>query len=316
MTEGAALTDWRAWEAGVDATPGIDRWCSGPDWVLPCHRAFAPEAEAWVVEGEHGVARLARYPGMGRSVVSGMEPMWGFACPVVSREPERFAEELVAALSGDDRWDTVVLPGFPADMSLARALGEPMAARWRIGVADGIVRLTADLSEGADAWLARRSTRFRKNLRRAERRAREAGVTIAAATEPGLHERLLAVEARSWKGALDDGLLSPGMGAFYRDLIARLAERDRLRCSVARLGGEDVGFILGGVRAGIYRGLQLSYAQDVRALSVSHLLQLHTIRELSADGVGTYELGMDMDYKRRWADEAVGTVTLVVERDG
>ena len=33
--------DSRAVEDLVDQTPDIDPWCSGPDWVLSAHEAFA-----------------------------------------------------------------------------------------------------------------------------------------------------------------------------------------------------------------------------------------------------------------------------------
>jgi hypothetical protein len=91
-------------------------------------------------------------------------------------------------------------------------------------------------------------------------------------------------------------------------------EVDGIRLSVARLDGADVGFILGGVINGRYRGFQLSFAQSVRALSVGNLLQLHEIRSLCFEGVHTYDLGMDMEYKRVWSDSVFVTRPIIAVR--
>jgi CelD/BcsL family acetyltransferase involved in cellulose biosynthesis len=87
-----------------------------------------------------------------------------------------------------------------------------------------------------------------------------------------------------------------------------------LRISVAQLDGADVGYILGGVRNGRYRGLQLSYVESAQHLSVSHLLQLSEIKQLCENGVDTYDMGMDMEYKRRWSDQEETSVVLVLDR--
>ena len=42
------------------------------------------------------------------------------------------------------------------------------------------------------------------------------------------------------------------------------------------------------------------------------MLQLRQIEALQAEGVERYDLGMDMPYKRRWADRARDTLTLAI----
>jgi Acetyltransferase (GNAT) domain len=91
-------------------------------------------------------------------------------------------------------------------------------------------------------------------------------------------------------------------------------EVDGIRLRVARLNGADVGFILGGVINGRYRGFQLSFAQSVRTLSVGNLLQLHEIRSLCSEGLHTYDLGMDMEYKRAWSDSVFVTRPIIAVR--
>jgi CelD/BcsL family acetyltransferase involved in cellulose biosynthesis len=47
---------------------------------------------------------------------------------------------------------------------------------------------------------------------------------------------------------------------------------------------------------------------------VGTLLQAFQIEQLAADGVRIYDLGMEMAYKRRWADETLDTRTTVIIR--
>jgi CelD/BcsL family acetyltransferase involved in cellulose biosynthesis len=254
-------------EAAVDATPDIDPWCSGPDWALPVHLGFAPGAERLLVrvDGADGAsfALLARYATEdGRLAVAGLDPLWGFATPLVGADPGAVVAALVALLRADPMWDVLWLTGMPVPTgprSFLPLLVRQLAPLGRVAVAPGISSRLADLTGGHEAWLARRSSRFRRNLRQAERRAAEVGLTIHdAADDPAPFERILAIELRSWKGRDHGGITTPEMSATYRAMVERLAAAGRLRLLVARLDGADVGYVLGGVRGRTYRGLQLS----------------------------------------------------------
>ena len=136
----------------------------------------------------------------------------------------------------------------------------------------------------------------------------------AAGGEQDLLRRVLDVERRSWKGPAGTGLFSPGLLAFYRSLVRRLLGEGRLRALFARREGEDLGYILGGVGPGIYRGFQFSFDRRWPELSLGGLLQEAQIASLAAEGVQTYDLGIDIGYKRRWGDRAIETSTLAVVR--
>lgn len=321
------IDSWAAIEAAVDATPDIDPWCSGPDWVMAVNTGFAPDAEPFITRvdgpGGPGFALLCRYraPG-GELMIGGLEPLWGFACPLVGPDPSRVAAQTTAELATDPGWKVLVVPGLPVPVeanSLTMEVARSLARLGPVQATEGIIRQVADLGAGHDAWFARRSSRFRQRLRQAQRRATAAGLEVidltrGPAPDPEMvMERLLAIEAGSWKGQDDTGITSPEMEATYRAMVGHLAARGRLRALVARLDGVDVGYILGGVRAGRYRGLQISYRAEAAELSVGHLLQWHQIQALTQTGEATtYDLGMDLDYKRRWADRAEGSLNLVV----
>jgi len=56
------------------------------------------------------------------------------------------------------------------------------------------------------------------------------------------------------------------------------------------------------------------YADDRAALGVGGLLQYHQIVELCREGISRYDLGTEMDYKRRWAEDVMETEMLVLVR--
>lgn len=328
-------------EAAVDATPGIDPWCSGPDWQLPVIEGFAPNAPRLLLATADGAgfALLARYQDpAGAEILSGLEPLWGFGCPTIGADlgslGTALAAELGAGLATDDAtgrpWQTLLLPGLPpiagvtgpasetgdAGRRTALPLAVALSSLGRAGFADGITRQLIDLSDGYEAWLDRRSPKFRRNLRRAERAAGAAGLTsVDASDDPDVFDRLLAIEARSWKGQEGSGITGEGMTVMYRSMVERLQARGRLLVRVATLDDRDVGYILGGVRNRRYRGLQLSYTADAAELSVGNVLQSEQLAQLDRlDLADIYDLGMDFEYKRRWADRAEPSVVLVVQR--
>ncbi len=310
------LRQTNAVQQAIEATPSIDPWCSSLDWVVPVHLAFAPETRPLLLEGDSGYALLATYTtDEGSTLIAGLEPLWGFASPLLGADQTATARELARHLAADPEWSTLALPGTPAERPLVMSIAAELAILGDVGLSEGITRQVIDLSDGVTAWLQRRSPKFRRNLRNAQRRAREAGLDYEIIDDDaGLFERILAIERTSWKGLQGDGITSPEMTAFYRAMIERLAGERRVRCVIATSRGTDVGYILGGVRGSRYRGLQLSYAEDAASLSLGHLLQLHEIHRSAAAGIDLYDMGMDMPYKQRMADSAVSSVVIVVRR--
>src|SRR5262249_33131427 len=157
-------------------------------------------------------------------------------------------------------------------------------------------------------FLSRRSRDLRKSLRKALRAATDAGITFESvraseAESTALYERIQAIEARSWKSREGVGIHTGPMRAFYGSMLPRLCALGQQRTIFARLGDRDVGYILGAVMVGEYRGLQFSYDADLSEFGIGGLLQYHQVLELCVEGITRYDLGTEMDYKRRWAEE-------------
>jgi CelD/BcsL family acetyltransferase involved in cellulose biosynthesis len=310
--------DTATFDALVDRTPDADPFCSTSAWITSAQRAFTPDAEPLVVARQDAAVALMTTPvGDGRVGRCALELMWGFACPVAGPSPAAGAGLLLASLARTGPpWDVCVITGVPPTSPLERELVVGAGEAFRVRAGPSMARHVADLSDGTEAFLARRSAKFRRNLRRAERQALERGIRFDpldgdAATDTGF-ARIEAIERRSWKGMSGSGILTDEMRCFYREMTARLAATDDLRAIVATADGTDIGYILGGVRNGRYRGFQLSYVESWAAASVGNLLQWHQMDALAADGVTTYDLGMDMGYKRSWSDTTFVTRSLVL----
>jgi len=303
----------------VVRTPGIDRFCSSAAWILPAARALMPPRQSWIHRGEHGwlTAMLGRHPS-GIAYVEPMELAWGMACPLIGEDPVTLAAEAASEIAARRDWNVMLLAGMTADGALLPALLRTLPPRIERRFGQSTVRLVASLEGGVDGFLARRSRNFRKALRAAERDAGAAGITFesvhvgSAEAAEALYARILDVELRSWKG--DEGVgIHPGpMNRFYAEMLPRLAERGRQRTWFARLDDRDIAYCMGAVFDGEYRGLQFSYDRTMERYSLGSLLQLRQIEELVGTSVRRYDLGQDMEYKRRWAEEAFETVLLVL----
>ncbi len=304
----------RDWDAAVDRTPDADEFCASSIWSFAAAASF-PEHEPPVVVGNgRSFAGLRRATGEdGSRLLLGLDPVWGFATPMVGH-PVQAARLLAARLTLDDH-DLAVVTGQQRDAIGLQCLVQVLGDRHRLLQGPSEVRLQADLSDGLEPWLVRRSSRFRQQLGQIRRRAEAAGIVVvdcSALPPDDALDRILDVEVRSWKGEEGTGLASESLAGFYRRMAWRLAAGDQLRLLFARQSDRDVGYILGGVRGRTYRGLQLSYDARLADHGIGHLLQIHQLEALAGTGTDVYDLGMDMPYKRRWADRTHETFAVLV----
>lgn len=303
-------------DEAVAVTPEIDPFCSTTNWVVPAAAAFSAQRPQRVYELAGGFAAFLEVRGSSRRTLHGLDPVWGLACPVVGADPFDLVGQLRIRLMADRSWSTLALTGVMLESTIVRAVVHHFGADHRLGGAAPMARHIVDLSDGADAFLDRRSARFRKALRQAQRRA-ETSITFEVFDSAGadeIVERAAAIERSSWKGAAGSGLLGDGMSSFYRAMLGRLTSTGTVWATIAKVDGVDAGYVFGATLGSRYRGFQLSYHQNYGDYSLGHLLQWHEIQRLAADGIDTYDMGMDMDYKRRWSDRTLDTFTLLIER--
>jgi CelD/BcsL family acetyltransferase involved in cellulose biosynthesis len=305
-------------DAWVARTPDIDTFCSSSAWILPAQAAFAPRAAPLVWSGAAGMVALMilELEGGVRAAVP-LEASWGLASAILGPEASPVLGELFPALRARpaaERPRLLVFSGVAPDGDCARSLAA-QGARPAGPVTD---RIIASLEGGVDGFMRRRSAKFRASVQRARRHAANLGARYerhAVFDEDGLERlaaRIFAVEVRSWKAAEGSGIDAGPMHDFYRRMLPRLARQGALRLVFVRLGDEDVAFCFGGLAGGLYRGLQVSFDDAHARMSPGVLAHLEMIELLAAEGVGGYDLGTDMDYKRRWGEPGLRTGAFVI----
>lgn len=307
-------------DAEVARTPRIDRFCSTTAWILAASSALMPPREPFTLRGKTGYFAAMRgiHPA-GFPYLEPVELAWGLAAPLIGADPEPLVEEVVATLAARRTWQLAILSGHTLDGPQRRALDRLLPPSWERRQGAPTIRHVASLDGGVDGFLSRRSRELRKSIRKSIRAAAEQGVTFESVRAPearamALYDRIQAVESKSWKAREGVGISQGSMRAFYAAMLPRLCARGEQRTMFARRDGEDIGFILGAVFEGEYRGLQFSYDDAYAHLGVGGLLQYHQVVELVGEGVGRYDLGTEMDYKRRWAEDTVETEMLVIVR--
>jgi len=242
--------------------------------------------------------RKARFLGFGPSNELG---------PIVAPgDREAGATALRDALAATCKdWDVFVGEYLPGDGWAAR-VGASLVGRKADPFVDGSW-------ESWDAYLASRSSNFRQELRRKERRLGERGLSFRELTEASelegaldvlfdLHRARWGEEASRWFA---------GREAFQREFAQAAFDRGWLRVSLLELEGRPVaayhGFRVGPVEWSYQFGRDTAEESS----SVGLVIAAHAIRNSIEGGAATFRLGPgDQPYKQRFAtgDEGLETI--------
>ncbi len=319
------LTDFQdqtqAYDQLVLQSPDTDHFCSSSYWVLPAATALMPGRAPWIWTGESGTVAMMRgqHPD-GWNYIEPLEAMWTLCNPLIGPDPVAIADDFVElARRFELEWDLMLLGGIVADSPLFRRLVQLMAPRYQLRLGRGMQRHVANIGDGLDAFIATRPRKFRQNLRRAWRSAQDMGLTFEHADDPAqdpaaFYRRVQDIENRSWKGIEEAGINVGRMKDFYDHMLHRMLPEGALRASFIQHEGKDVAYIFGGVLGETFRGLQFSYDDSYKKASLGNVAQRMMIDRLSTEGIKHYDLGSDIEYKRRWGNGGLKTVTLVVFR--
>jgi hypothetical protein len=298
-------------------TPDIDRFCTSSFWVLPSAVHLMGNLEAAIYrESDSFVVLLYAQKSDSHRVLVPLDALWCLPCPLVGSEVHRSVELFSNVCASLGTGAVVFLSGIPVGSSLMKALTEALGKKYTLSYGHVTRRYLVNLGNGVEGFLSRRSMSFRRSIRRAEARARDAGLVFedrdsGTPEEEDLNfARILDVERRSWKGTKGVGIDREPMLSFYREMNRRLAARGARRLAFARLDGEDVGYVLGARFHETYRGLQFSFDERYAKLGLGNLCQIREMRRTADAGMSTYDLGTEVEYKKRWADEVFGTLSL------
>ncbi|MEE2786902.1 MAG: GNAT family N-acetyltransferase [Myxococcota bacterium] len=305
-----------AFDEGVWQTPNIDQFCSSTYWILPAARHFAPDCAPFIFSSDdtYGAFMTVEQAG-GLNAALPLECGWGLAAPLIGPDADRAVGLLASAWRKRRDIDAIILAGLPPSPPWIDALSARFDRSCRIGLGERCIRRLASLDGGLDGFMRRRSPKFRRSVRQAQRKALAAQVSferVSNVPAAGLLERILAVERASWKGQRGEGMDQSPSVHFYADMVARLTQDGVCRVIFARQHDHDIGFVFGAVVQRHYRGLQMSFDHRFVTMGLGNCLQLAMIEQLCAEGVDVYDLGTDMPYKARWAEETFETAIIAL----
>jgi CelD/BcsL family acetyltransferase involved in cellulose biosynthesis len=248
--------------------------------------------------------KLARFVGHG----AGDE-----LCPICARGEERaFPALLASAQHPELGWDVLLAERLPDASGRPEALGGRVLLRESSPVVD---------LEGRswDDYLATRSSNFRAQLRRKERKlVREHGLTYRLSDEPDRLQddmsTLFSLHAARW-GEETSGALEGARVAFHRDFASVAQQRGWLRLWLAEVEGRAAaawyGFRFGGADWYYQFGRNPAWERA----SIGLVLLAHTVREAANDGQRQYRLLRGGEaFKDRFATGDPGLVTAAVAR--
>lgn len=322
LTLKALDREGRQFDDLVTRTPGTDVFCSSTQWAIPAAESMMPPRTPYIFRDDSGYIALMKgfHPSVG-TYLQPLEAAWCFSNGLISERPRELISQLAKLLREDKTgWDLVLLSGVKDGGLHFRSLVSQFAFDYHMQRGHDTQRHHADLSQGLDPYLGRRSPNFRRSLSKSRAKATRAGITMSTinlediGNLDGLYGRLLAIEDWSWKGLGGSGLTSFPMRRFYALMLPRLLEARSLRLSIARHNDRDVGYILGAKVGSTYRGLQFSYDNAYRSLGMGNLLQIFQMSQLIKEGITLYDLGSDAPYKDRWSDGTFDTTTFIIRR--
>jgi len=223
--------------------------------------------------------------------------------PVAAPEDAEIAKAAMTAALREDGYDLFLGEDMPPGS--APALGSKVVERTSAPV--------LELSESSwDEFLANRSSNFRQQMRKYERRlGREHAVAIRLADDPDRLQSdldtLFALHRARWPGSE----WFAGAEAFHREFAAVALERGWLRLWLLELDGAPAaawyGFRFAGVDSYYQSGRDPSRSKERLGI----VLIIHTVREALQDGAREYRfLRGGEAYKSRFATSDPGLETL------
>jgi hypothetical protein len=306
-------------DAAVCNEPDISTVCSGSDWQIaaletlhtPRESAIFRRDDCWLVGclGTLQPFSIAFQP---------HEISWAFGCPLLGPSPYESSSFLLDILDQQRHWQLAFLSGIPRHSALHRTLTQQLRAHYHIEIFEGAHCMQGEIDRDPEAYLSKRGKKFRANLRRSSRRAKEQGISFEWHNQDidteAIFQRIMDVEMRSWKYASGGSIfLTERFDRFYRNIAHRMAQNGRLRVLFATRDGNDLAYVFGGVMGHVYRGFQLSYDEEWASHSLGHLVQWELIQQLAQhDHIHTYDLGMAMEYKEKWSDNLLEIDNFVI----
>jgi CelD/BcsL family acetyltransferase involved in cellulose biosynthesis len=313
-----------AWEALLDQTPGATFFHT-PQWLAAYWR-HCGQQQQWrvlLIDGSDGP--LGIVPLVVRTERTRVGPVrvltyplhdWGsFYSPIGSDLSVSLQAALEHVHSLPRDWDLLDLR-WVATGELDRTAQAMRAAGFQARQEPWIQTLIVDLSQSDwHTYWAGRTSRWRNNVRRSERKLAEAGEVkhIRYRAEPGqrgtidprwdLYDACVDLAGRSWQSTASDGTtLSHGsVRDFLREAHAAAAQRAAVDINLLYLSGRPVAFAYNYTWRGWVYGLRMGYDAALARDGAGSVLMHRMLQDSFQRGDQTFDLGAGyFDAKRPW----------------
>lgn len=302
-----------------------DPVCSAPIWNLAYHEIFNRDRRIYYLASSSSLVLFSElHQPYGGIILTPLEDSWMFGRPLLGPQSVELLGEALAAFHREYAGQefSLILSGIVEQKPETTKLLLLHGDRFNFYRYQKTTQCFALLADGFDGWLSRRSANHRAKLKKAARKAHNAGITFervkpsTADEAADAYARMIAVELQSWKGIGKCGMAESPSREFYSALLRRHALENSCYVIFARVEDRDIGFIFGGTNGRFYRGQQFSYVRDYAHLSVGNLMQMEKVRWLCERGVERYDMGPitgpRMGYKAHWTEGSVVSQTWVM----
>ena len=301
-------------DQAVLETPGIDYFCSSSAWLLAAHRNLHQRRRVFIHHLNHTWLLFAQVQHeQGFYYFEPLEASWCFSCPVIGPDYEENVETFLQfCILHKPEWRVLLLSGVTKNSPFYRSLLNRCTRYFDVRLGQPtkrcVARFETDGTSGYEKFLKSRSANLQRHLKKAQQKAQVTGILFELVRPDNdvlggaCYDEIIRLEELSWKGQKHLGLLEPAMANFYRALSVTLTKCQNARILFAKHNGKNIGYLLGGVVSKTFRALQFSYDETYASYAVGNLMQLEMIRLMCLEGCLTYDLGMEMPYKKRWGE--------------
>lgn len=231
------------------------------------------------------------------------------------------ASEILRSGVRRGRWDVMTLTALQPEWEefrLLRATAEELGLCSETTADDPYA--AADLSDGYQPYIMKRSGHFRQNLKRYGRKIAAAGgwkldrMSLTAGPEEveGYVRRILAVAELGWR-ARQHGLTEERNHHPFFERVARaFGRRGMLDVTILTVGGKDAAYCVGLLERRRYYHVVMGFVEDLRDLSPSAFMLQEILKRLAEQGLSGVLSHGNYEYKRHWASEWVPQTRLLI----
>jgi CelD/BcsL family acetyltransferase involved in cellulose biosynthesis len=249
---------------------------------------------------------------------------WGWFYGPIGPNPAATLTSAMQYLHAQPRdWDLLDLRWIDVDR-LDHGRTQLAAQNAGFAVARAVWKQTAivDTTTSWERFLASKTSKFRSNLRRSEKRVAELGDLTFERYRPlgaahddddprwDFYQDAVVVAERTWQAEASDGdtISTPRTRDFFRETYALAVKNGMADLCLMRAGGRPIAFGYNYVCDGYVVGIRQGYDRDFAKLGLGHVLYLNMLRDSFERGDRVFDMGVgSLDNKQPWQTDLVNS---------